>query len=380
MTNHLLAVEDEPKEVRHAGTDANSGPLRVCILANWDVSNPTSTDVRSFFQFWPESQPQITQFGTSSSKLVNFVEKKFLRFHIAQLLRALPQLDQCDLLFCFSSQSGLPAAFWKALRHRRKPRLVVIDIENLPRLRIGPLKFFIDFAARQIDDLICFASFQLEGYRSVPALQSTRMTFIPFGHPQERLPRPANVPKNGSVVAVGYLGARFRDWPTLVEAYLRASNEGHISGPLIIVGRRLEPDLARRLGTRLVCHPYLSLERLAEVAAPSEMCVLPLPDRSLSLGQSTLVTLMALGKIVITADIGAVRDYVSDGQTGFLYRPGDARSLASAMGIVHQLSTDEATQIERAACHVARTEFEERTMIRRITEFLCSNSATDAAA
>jgi glycosyltransferase involved in cell wall biosynthesis len=361
-----------------AQTMKTDSETKVCVLVNWNTSDYDGQRPYSFFQFWPEKNLKTIVYGTSSSKIINFVEKKILRFNLWPIVRGWRDARNSDLLFCYGSQAGLPAAFWKAFRGQHKPRLVVIDIENLTRKSRGPLGWVTEFAAKSIDDLICFASFQQEQYHSIRSLHAARKTFIPLGYPGHLLPKPAAVANDGSIVAVGYLGTRFRDWPTLAAAYckFRAANS---SGPLVIVGRQLERRLARRFPTgHLVCHPYVPLQRFAELVAPASMCVVPLPDRPLSFGQGTVLTLMGLRKLVITADVPGIRDYISDGQTGFLYEAGNSDSLAAVLQKVWQLTPAAIAKVEHAAYRAAHTEFSEPVMTRRIYDFLYANGQAGA--
>ncbi len=62
--------------------------------------------------------------------------------------------------------------------------------------------------------------------------------------------------------------------------------------------------------------------------AESSVVALPLKSDVGSSGQMVLLAAMQLGKPVVVANIGAIRDYVTDGVTALCYTPGDDGELA----------------------------------------------------
>ena len=56
---------------------------------------------------------------------------------------------------------------------------------------------------------------------------------------------------------------------------------------------------------------------------------------------------MALGKLVITADVPGLRDYLDDGRTGLIVPPGDAGAMRGA--IAWTLDPANAAEVERIA-------------------------------
>lgn len=68
--------------------------------------------------------------------------------------------------------------------------------------------------------------------------------------------------------------------------------------------------------------------------AESALVVLPLKRDLGSSGQMVLLAAMQLGKPIVVSNVGAIRDYVTDGVTALCYPPGDDRELAR---LVHEL-------------------------------------------
>ncbi|CAM2138317.1 Glycosyltransferase family 1 protein [Pararobbsia alpina] len=74
---------------------------------------------------------------------------------------------------------------------------------------------------------------------------------------------------------------------------------------------------------------------------------------------------MLAGKPIIAARAGGVMEIVDDGQTGLLTGPGDARALASALGVLRR-DPDYATSLANAGRDMARRRFSEAAYIERV--------------
>jgi glycosyltransferase involved in cell wall biosynthesis len=131
--------------------------------------------------------------------------------------------------------------------------------------------------------------------------------------------RPATRPGEGAIFAArlspekGVLG--------LLEAWRG------IDYPLTIVGDGPEMAAARKAAgsnvTFLGNRPHQEVLRLIEQSA-----FLVFPSVGYETFGLTLLESMAIGRAVVATDLGARREMVRDGQTGLLYRSGDARDLA----------------------------------------------------
>lgn len=61
------------------------------------------------------------------------------------------------------------------------------------------------------------------------------------------------------------------------------------------------------------------------------------------------VEAMAMGKMVVASDVGGTAETIKDGETGFLFRSGDARDLADKINTILEMSDEEKEKIGRAA-------------------------------
>lgn len=74
---------------------------------------------------------------------------------------------------------------------------------------------------------------------------------------------------------------------------------------------------------------FVSRRELIRLVATAACCVVPLRDDRVAAGQNALFEAMALARPLIVARNVAVEEYVVHGDTGRLYRPGDAAELAA---------------------------------------------------
>ena len=74
---------------------------------------------------------------------------------------------------------------------------------------------------------------------------------------------------------------------------------------------------------------------------------------------------MALGRVIVSSDIGGIREVVNDGENGFIVEPGSASSLAD--GILRALAAS-IVDVGRAAAARAQSQFTTAEMCRRIRE------------
>jgi glycosyltransferase involved in cell wall biosynthesis/SAM-dependent methyltransferase len=173
---------------------------------------------------------------------------------------------------------------------------------------------------------------------------------------------PARAHANGpAVVGLGALEPK-KGFDTLVDAValLRARlpavslilhGDGPEAGPLA--------DRARAAGVDLRLPGAYAHDRLATILAEAD--VVAVPSRRLASGDSdgvptVLIEALAHGAPVVGADVGAVRDLVRDGDTGFLVPPDDAQRLAGAL---ERMLTDRhvSAELARAGRRLVEREF-----------------------
>lgn len=120
---------------------------------------------------------------------------------------------------------------------------------------------------------------------------------------------------------------------------LRSALNQYPDAQLAIVGdgphrSALEKHFA---GSNTLFAGYMKGQELAEAVASADAMVLPSQTETLGL---VLVEGMAAGIVVVGARAGGVTDLIRDGETGFLFTPGDANDLAATVGRVLEGSVD----------------------------------------
>lgn len=123
-----------------------------------------------------------------------------------------------------------------------------------------------------------------------------------------------------------------KDLPTLLQAF-RLVSKDYPEARLVVVG---EGSLRNELGTLAVhlgCHErvdFLGLRKdVSELLPHFQMCVLPSVNEGLPLA---VLEAMACGRPVVATAIGELPSLIQHGVNGLLVPPGDAVSLAKALG------------------------------------------------
>jgi Glycosyl transferases group 1 len=154
-------------------------------------------------------------------------------------------------------------------------------------------------------------------------VERERVLFTPYHYwlSDEELAAP--VVQDGTVFAGG---DSMRDYRVLAVA------ARELPAQVRIATRRAAKQLADvDLPPNLVVS-QLSVSEYNRRTASASVVVVPLrprPDRGS--GQTTYLNAMALGKALVVTDVAGVRDYITNGETGLIVPPGDARRLAAAI-------------------------------------------------
>lgn len=149
------------------------------------------------------------------------------------------------------------------------------------------------------------------------------------------------------------------DWPITLSAPINALPD--IPVPHSVTAAELRPDSyhASMRDARLVVIPLQQTE-----------------DRGA--GQSSYLTAMALGKLVLVTDTTAVREYIEDWVTGLLVPPNDPDALEARMQwALDPRNVTEVARIRDAAKEAARTRFGPDAHIAQVLAALDAAVASD---
>jgi len=162
--------------------------------------------------------------------------------------------------------------------------------------------------------------------------------FRPLAPADAAARRAAGLASDGPVV--GFVGSlyRYEGIDLLVDAAALLAR-AHPTLSFVVVGGGIEEEALRArvsaagLGARFAMRGRVDNAEVERHYAATD--VLAYPRRSMRLTE--LVTplkpleAMAMGRVVLASDVGGHRELVEDGATGFLFPPGDAGALATAI-------------------------------------------------
>lgn len=351
--------------------------MKILMLVNWRVAycdeapadkQPPDYSVKGedywFFRHFRE-KPEVDVLDIRSFPWLEKFEKNKLHFYIWQALRAIPKLPRYDLILSHGMQSAAVVCLWRRLFLTRAKH-IVFDIGSFASgAESGMALKMMRFVSKSLDGLIYHTSSQKEYYHRFFPWIEEKAKFIRFGADFDFFTQGGT----GGDVADGetrpYIVCAGRskcDWETTVAAF-RATG---LDMDLHLIGGREE----RFAGIPGVWqYPLLPVDAFMEQVRRATFCVLPLEPLPFSFGQMRLLQQMALKKCVIVSNAPSVRDYVRDGETAFVYSPGDTETLTRLMCRLAQNPT-ERERVAAAAQVFVRTKCNERLMAQEIEAYI----------
>ena len=308
--------------------------MRILMLVNWEVYRDEELGqkiVQSselvqrgkpywFFKYFSE-QDQVDVLDIRSLPCIEQFEKKKLRFYVIQGLRAIPKLNQYDLIISHGMQSAVIICLWRRF-FRGKAKHLLFEIGGFnSAAETGAVQKLLQFASKSLDAVIYHTSGQIKYYEKYYPWITSKARFIRFGTDAVFFSSGScQTVHKDDMTYILCLGYAKRDWDTLVQAYQLA----HLSCELWLVGK-LNSEYADIRGVKQF--PFVSIEKMKSMIVAAKFCVLPLKYYNYSYGQMTLLQQMALGKLVITSRVPSMMDYVQDNHNAVFYRPEDTENL-----------------------------------------------------
>ena len=347
--------------------------MRILMIVNWKIKycNDVPTDKQPpdyyvfsedywFYRYF-EEKPEVDVIDVSSFSWLENFEKEKIRFYIWQALKAIPKLNDYDLVVSHGMQSGVVVSLWRRL-FKTKARHIVFDIGSFASAsESGFALKLMQFASKSIDGLIYHTSSQIEYYKKFFPWIVKKSQFIRFGADFDFFGQKEATTLNTKdkyMICVGY---NKRDWKTLIAAYKLLNTKTKLK----LVGKVMQ-EYAGIEGVEQI--PFVPVNELIDLIQNAEYSVLPLENMNYSFGQMTLLQQMALGKCVIAANVFSLKDYFEDRKTAVAYSPGDVKDLVQKIQLVdtnHQLREE----IGKRASARIRTQNNEMIMAREIDLF-----------
>lgn len=158
----------------------------------------------------------------------------------------------------------------------------------------------------------------------------------------------ASVSNNGSIFSGG---DSMRDYSTLIEAARR------VNAPFVLATRSITAG-SSPMPSNLTFGPVSHQEFVARMRAASVVVVSMLPGMERTAGQQTFLNAMALGKPVVVTDSPGVRDYIDEGETGYIVPPGDVTAMTKRLEwMLQPANQDEIHHVAAKGREVALSRF-----------------------
>lgn len=351
--------------------------MKILMLVNWKIkySDDIPDDLQSpdyyskkekywFYKYFSE-EVQVDVIDISSFKALENIEKNILHFYILQALKAIFKLKKYDLVVSHGMQSGILIALFRSF-FKTKAKHIVFDIGSFNSAKeTGKILKLNQFASKSIDGIIYHEREQLEYYKKCFPWIIKKSKFIPFGadvdyFEKEKKSIEIKSFQDGKyIISIGY---KFRDNETLEKAFKKCNIK---NCKLKIIGSVKE----KKEEGNIQYYPPISKSELNKEIQNALFCILPLDYMNFSFGQMTLLQQMYYGKIVITADVPSVRDYIINGKTGILYKHKDSEDLKNKIEYVFN-NYNNLQDISNAAKKSVDTQFNEKNMAKNVEEFL----------
>lgn len=252
--------------------------------------------------------------------LANFLRRHLLGLHYAHL-PLLPKFFSYDIIFTSSAFGSLLV---KSLLGIKKPKWVVFDY-NISGT-IGDKSTFkqkiFNLIISKVDGVITLAPREVEVMQAMFPRIKNKISFIPLGVDLEFFQPRLEIAEEDFILSVGR--DPFRDYRTLFEAVKDETIR------LKVTARQKRLEKFQPLPQNVeVCD--FSPKGLVDQYARAKLAVITLAIKPGSendtMGLSSLLEAMAMGKAAIATRTATTETYIQDGVNGILVPPHDAREL-----------------------------------------------------
>jgi len=258
--------------------------------------------------------------GALENDIVTEIDEK-LPVRLLNAARVIRAARDCDIVVINGSSLGLPVAFLLGRLSHKK----IVLIDNAMSVYLGEKSSLANIACtamvRGTDLVVCHSKEQVSFYQRYLRTQSTRFVFVPYGASQEEV-QTKKEPSLGDYLFAG--GNAFRDYNTLCSAVKATGIRVRIASDGFPISVQEVPKEVQFLG-RIGFGDY------KEVMGQSRLVVVPLQNLLVSAGQLAITQAMGMGKVVVATDTVGTRDYIANGETGFLVPPNNPDELRNCL-------------------------------------------------
>jgi glycosyltransferase involved in cell wall biosynthesis len=260
----------------------------------------------------------------------------------------------CEL--CLGRSLATPGIRYRCYHARRSASAVVALMSALHRA-VGTWRI-------RVDRYVALSEFA-KGKCTEGGLPAHKLTVQPnFVHPDPGI----GDGHGGFILFVGRVASE-KGLETLIDAWNLLENRV----PLKIIGEGPEAPRLRAHTLGWVGVEWLGRKTMAEtLEAMGQAALLVLPSEWYETFGRVAIEAYAKGTPVIASRLGAVEELVEDGCTGFLFEPGDARSLADRLRVFLAMGDAERATMRRAARRTYETRYTAERHYTLLMELLTS--------
>lgn len=175
-------------------------------------------------------------------------------------------------------------------------------------------------SVKDIDRFVVHTRCEQKIYSEWLGLPIERFEFVPM----QRAAIPVTYQEETEEPFIFSTGSAFRDFPILFEAVKKLNLKTIVvSGPRALEGISLPPQVEAPFGVKK--------NEIIRMVQQARINVVPMIAEGPTAGTVTIVEAMRMGRAVIATRRSGVDDYIEDGKTGLLVRPGSVNDLAAAI-------------------------------------------------
>lgn len=346
--------------------------MKILMLVNWKVEkcNEIPEDIQApdyivpnekywFFRYFPEDTV-VDVIDIASFKFWEDIERRKLHFYIVQTIKAILKIKKYDVVLSHGMPSGILLALFRRL-FKTKAKHIVFDIGSFnSAAESGRILKLNQFASKSIDGIIYHSSAQIEYYKKFYPWIVNKCKFIPFGTDLEYFKRDErkDIKEENYILSIGY---SMRDYNTLLDAFRMINTEIKLK---VIGNKNIKIN-----DSRVEISGPIEKRELNLQIQKAKFCILPLENKNFSFGQMTLLQQMYFGKVVITANVPSMIDYVVDNETAILYESQNKIELKEK--IEELLKEDSKKEyISKKARESVILSYNEKNMAEKICKFI----------